>query len=317
MSIDHGGFDIFVAEEFLDGADVIAVLEQVGGEGVAEGVATDRFIGDASQDCSGTYGFLQATFSNMVTALNPRAWVRDNAFARKNILPGPFAIGIRVFIFERVGQVDCAESVFQVFLMNLFDAPEMFFKGEEQAFRQHGDAIFFAFAIPDGEALLFKINIFYTQTNTLANAQSATVKQFGHELLCARHGIDDTHNFVLVQDGRNTLGFAGSNGVDGFKRLVEDFFIEEDEGAEGLVLRGGSNFALGGEVGDEGFDFGIAHFIGVALVVEEDEAAAPVYVGFLCAKGVVLGLESLAHSVEKFFPPGGRCVFAGRWGVFF
>ena len=41
VGIDHGGFDVFVAEEFLDGADVVAALEEVGGEGVAEGVATD------------------------------------------------------------------------------------------------------------------------------------------------------------------------------------------------------------------------------------------------------------------------------------
>ncbi len=32
MSIDLGSFDIFVAKQFLDGADVIAVLQQLGGE---------------------------------------------------------------------------------------------------------------------------------------------------------------------------------------------------------------------------------------------------------------------------------------------
>jgi len=36
MSIDHSGFDVFVTQKFLDGADVVAVLEQMGGEGVAE-----------------------------------------------------------------------------------------------------------------------------------------------------------------------------------------------------------------------------------------------------------------------------------------
>jgi hypothetical protein len=43
VGIDHGGFDIFVTEEFLDGADVVAVLEEVGCKAVAEGVATDAF----------------------------------------------------------------------------------------------------------------------------------------------------------------------------------------------------------------------------------------------------------------------------------
>ena len=44
MGINHGGFDVFVAEEFLDGADVVAALEEVGGEGVAEGVGRNALV---------------------------------------------------------------------------------------------------------------------------------------------------------------------------------------------------------------------------------------------------------------------------------
>lgn len=38
VGIDHGGFDVFVSEEFLNGTNVIAILEKMGREGVAEGV---------------------------------------------------------------------------------------------------------------------------------------------------------------------------------------------------------------------------------------------------------------------------------------
>ena len=41
LGVDYGGFDVAVTEEFLNSADVVAALEEVGGEGVAEGVATD------------------------------------------------------------------------------------------------------------------------------------------------------------------------------------------------------------------------------------------------------------------------------------
>ena len=37
MGVDHGGFDIFMSKEFLNGADVVVVLEEVGGEGVPKG----------------------------------------------------------------------------------------------------------------------------------------------------------------------------------------------------------------------------------------------------------------------------------------
>lgn len=42
MGVDHCRLHIAVAEEFLDGADVVAPFKKVGGEGMAEGMAGDR-----------------------------------------------------------------------------------------------------------------------------------------------------------------------------------------------------------------------------------------------------------------------------------
>lgn len=36
MAVNHGSTYVFVAKEFLDCADVVAVLEKVGGEGMEE-----------------------------------------------------------------------------------------------------------------------------------------------------------------------------------------------------------------------------------------------------------------------------------------
>jgi len=44
VGVDHGGFDVFVAEQFLDGADVAAALQEVGGEGMTESVRGDGFV---------------------------------------------------------------------------------------------------------------------------------------------------------------------------------------------------------------------------------------------------------------------------------
>ena len=37
VGVDHGGFYVFVSEKFLDGANIVSVLEEVGGEGVPKG----------------------------------------------------------------------------------------------------------------------------------------------------------------------------------------------------------------------------------------------------------------------------------------
>ena len=41
MGANHRGAHVLVAQELLDGADVMARFEQVGGEGTAEGVVPD------------------------------------------------------------------------------------------------------------------------------------------------------------------------------------------------------------------------------------------------------------------------------------
>jgi hypothetical protein len=44
MRVNHGCLHIFVPEEFLDGPDVIALLQQMPGKTVSEGVTTDAFV---------------------------------------------------------------------------------------------------------------------------------------------------------------------------------------------------------------------------------------------------------------------------------
>ena len=45
MGIDHGRTDVLMSKEFLDRPDIVAVLKQMGGKGMSEGVTTGR-LGD-------------------------------------------------------------------------------------------------------------------------------------------------------------------------------------------------------------------------------------------------------------------------------
>jgi len=55
------------------------------------------------------------------------------------------------------------------------------------------------------------------------------------------------------------------------------------------------------EMGEEGLDFWLAHFFGVAFVVEWNVAFDPVIVSLFGAVGVVLGAQDAASLIEKFF----------------
>ncbi len=47
MQVAGGGFEVGVAWEFLDGADVNSVADEVSSEGVAKSVRGDAFVGEA------------------------------------------------------------------------------------------------------------------------------------------------------------------------------------------------------------------------------------------------------------------------------
>src|SRR3972149_6734716 len=67
MSIDHCCFDILVSEEFLNCADVVAVLEQMGGKGMAKRVRRNVFV-DFCAAGGFPDGFLNHCFMQMMTA---------------------------------------------------------------------------------------------------------------------------------------------------------------------------------------------------------------------------------------------------------
>ena len=88
MGVDHGSFDVFVTEEFLDGADIVAALEVVGSEGVAEGMATDAF-GNGCRSHGLFECFLESAFVEMVALSSFGVGVLDAATGGKDPLPNP------------------------------------------------------------------------------------------------------------------------------------------------------------------------------------------------------------------------------------
>ncbi len=98
VGVDHGCAHVFVAEEFLNDTDVVAVFEQVGGEGVAEGVTTDPF-GDAGLSGGGLDGFLESA-NVEVWAAQEASSVRGQAVRREDVLPEPFAGGVGILAVE-------------------------------------------------------------------------------------------------------------------------------------------------------------------------------------------------------------------------
>ena len=155
VGVDHGGFDIAVAEKVLNCAYVthrvaslIAVFEQVGGEGMAEGMAAD-VLGDAGEAGGGFDGSLESGGVGVVAAAGARSGVRGEVGGGEGILPGPFGSRGGVFAVEGVGKIDRGEAGGEILLEEETDALEMFAEGRDQGLGEHRKAIFEALAVAD------------------------------------------------------------------------------------------------------------------------------------------------------------------------
>ncbi len=126
VGIDHSGAHIFMAEEVLDGPDVVAVFQEMGGETVAEGMRGALF-GDSRLPDGGFDGTLGGSGIEMMPSDITAAWIFRARFRWKEELPAPFAVGQGIFCLQGVGEGDVSESFFQVFLIQGFDFPEVRF----------------------------------------------------------------------------------------------------------------------------------------------------------------------------------------------
>jgi len=257
MGVDHGGANVFVAKQFLDGADVVAILKQVGGKGVAKGVTGDAFA-YASVSSGIFYGTLQTRRVEVVTAhfaplapglstLSGTRPSRSGECARvycalgggEDVLPGKFARRARVFQGEGVGEVDFSEAGFQVFAVKEAGTFDLALKAGDNGVGQQGNTVLFTFAIPNGDGLVFEVEVLYSQADAFHETQSASVEQLSHEPVHAFKLVDDAKGFAGGQDGGQAFRSFGVGDEDGVNVFMEYFAIKEEDGAEGLVLGGG------------------------------------------------------------------------------
>src|SRR5262245_49953113 len=100
MRIDHRSLDILVSQEFLHGPDIVALLQQLRGEAVSEGMATDALVEPHRTPCL-TYSLLQTTLTHVMATDAHCPWVFRQTIRGKDILPDPQSAGMRILPFQR------------------------------------------------------------------------------------------------------------------------------------------------------------------------------------------------------------------------
>lgn len=284
-----------MSEQLLDGADIVTVFEQVGGKAVAEGVAGDGFIEPGG--FGGAFdGALQGAGVDVMSAQAAGLGIFRDARGGKNVLPDPGLGGSRIFQGQRERQVDLTEPVGEIHIEGMPDAGEVGDQGGGQRCGEDSVAIFGPFAIAHENLVLFEVDIFNAQVDALHEAKTAAVEQLGHELLDSLEAFEYGARFGFRQDGRQSFGSSGAQGLDGFGDFLSENGTEEEENcAEGLVLCGSGDLAIDSQVIEIGFDLVFSHAARVFEIVEAKEASDPAQIGSLGSFGIVFALQRTAH----------------------
>jgi len=156
--VDHRRFHVLMAEQLLDGADVVVVLKQVGGKAMAEGVGTDG-LGDANGFGGSVDGALDAALVQVVATHGVRTRVHREAVGGEDVLPDPFAAGVGVFAVQGVGQINGAQVFGEILVMEALDALQMLLEGCNQAVGQHRDVVLLAFTIAHSDRAIGKVAV--------------------------------------------------------------------------------------------------------------------------------------------------------------
>ncbi len=159
MGINHRGFDIGMAKKLLHRANVVAVLEQMGSDGVAEGVTTDA-LDDATGANGLVEGFLDTTGMEEMTIGKIMAIVFFNIDRRKDVLPAPCSSSVGIFFDEGEGEGDLAIALIAIALIGILDDAKVVLEGLDQFLGEGDEAIFAAFARSPQNLGLLEVNVF-------------------------------------------------------------------------------------------------------------------------------------------------------------
>jgi len=127
MSVDHRRLDVIVAQKFLDGSNVVAALEQVRSEGMAECMTAHVFDDSGFADRF-FHGPLKDGLVNMVTSFLANLCVFPTVLLWKHPLPSPVRGRIRVFAVEGIGHLGAAPALGKILFMDGLNLLEVFAK---------------------------------------------------------------------------------------------------------------------------------------------------------------------------------------------
>ena len=301
-----------MAEKLLDGPDVVAVGEEVGGEAMAKGVAMNRFR-DGGEAGSVADGPLDGGLVEMVADEGSGVGAGDFRTAGEDPLPGRSNLRPEVLSVEGIGERGATAAPEQVVGVEAECEVDLLGERGAKGVGKEGTAVPFSLRVTDDDLVESEIDVLDPELERLEEAQAGAIEKGRDEERGAVELLEEAKDLVAGEDDREAPGAAGAGNLSEVpERLPEHVLVEEEKGRQGLVLGGGGDVFLDGQGREEGGDLGGSEVAGVTAAMDPEVTADPVEVGLLGPPAVVAGANFVANPIEQL--PWRRRAEAARAG---
>jgi hypothetical protein len=287
-----------MSEEFLDGPDIITILQEMSSKTVPKRM-TARRLRDLARPNGVLDSVLQVSLRDMVPTCLAAPGIDGDFVGREDILPRPFTGRIRIFPVQGAGKINRAAAVSEVLLMEFLDPGEVRLQRTGKPLRQNGNAFPHPLSFSNGDLAISKIDILDAKPKTFEQAQTAAVKEVCHNSVISLQMGENGPRFGSREDDGKLRRAANALDRNKFELPVEHLLEEKEKRAQSLVLGGRGDVSHYREISKEGSDLLLAHFVWMAFTMEENEAPDPINVSRLGADAVVLDPQMPTNAIEQ------------------
>ncbi len=190
--VDHRCPDVLVAEQLLDRANVVPVLQEMRRERVPQRVAACPLL-DPGLPQRGPHSPLDSLFVQVMPSSHAGSRVGRQARRREHPLPTPLRRRRRVLPRQRRRELDSGDTVPPVQVEDLPRLFELPAQRWPEAFRQDGVAVFASLAITNQQLSVLKIEVLDAQAKRLTQPSSPPVISWTHPPVLVGHSGKEVH----------------------------------------------------------------------------------------------------------------------------
>jgi hypothetical protein len=165
---------------------------------------------------------------------------------------------------------------------------------------QHRDPVLVALAAADDDLVGGEVHVLHPKPAALEHPESGAIEQVCHQLRGPVEPLEQCANFVSREYDGHVLGPLGTHdAIEPGKIDLEHIAVQEQEGAEGLILRRRRHAPFHGQPSQEAGDLGSPQLDWVTLAVEDDVPPDPRNVALFGSPAVVACAQPLPDAIEE------------------